>query len=68
MAALIRGSPALTEGAAKAAAEVRRDGREGGFIRARRFPVKPLVELPDKTREGGVGFPRAGIYQNIEEF
>jgi hypothetical protein len=31
------------------------EGREGGFIPASRFPVEPLVELLDKTREGGIG-------------
>ncbi|MDR2797017.1 MAG: hypothetical protein LBB80_01615 [Treponema sp.] len=46
--------------------EVRRDGRKGGFIRAGRFPVEPLIELFDETREGGVGLFHKGTTVHCE--
>jgi hypothetical protein len=33
--------------------EVRGNRRKGGFIPARRLPVKLTVEFPDETRQGG---------------
>jgi hypothetical protein len=36
-------------------AEARRKRRKGGLVPSRRVPVKPLIELRDKTRESGVG-------------
>jgi hypothetical protein len=35
--------------------EIRGDRRKGGFVPARGLPVEALIELPDETRESGVG-------------
>jgi hypothetical protein len=40
--------------------EIRGDRRKGGFLLASRLPVETPVELPDETREGGVGLLHCG--------